>query len=519
VQRYELEYVRPRLKFRLDKAKNVEEAFMRALDIVERIKRSGASEYGGLLAGIGGGYVEPGASGALTRGKIEVLPTGRNFYAVDPTALPTPSAWKVGVETAEKLLKYYLEKHGRYPETVGQVLWSIDAYKADGEQLAQILYLLGVKPVWRPDGSVKSLEVIPLEELKRPRIDVVVRISGIVRDTLPNYVYLIDEAVSKVANLDEPPEMNYVRKHYLEHLSKLVEMGIDKTEAHEMALYRVFGEPPGAYGAGVNYAVEASAWKSDEDLAKVWIQWAGYAYSRKSYGKQAVEALVLTLTTVDIVNRNHVSDEHDIFGCCCYFAFHGGFYNTVKALTGRNDIEIVTVDTRDISAITVRGMKEEIERIVRAKLLNPVWIDEMKKHGYSGASEFSRKILHLYGWAATTKLVDGWIFDEIAKTYVLNEEMRKWFVENNVWALEEIARRLIEAAERGLWEPSEEMLKKLKEVYGEVEGILEESIGEGEAQGGVIRIYAPNDDSHWKENIANVERAVAMLKKLKESGG
>jgi len=512
MQKYE-KYIKSKLRFRLDKAKNVEEAFLRTLDIVERIRGSGAAEYRGLFTGIDGGYVEPGASGALTRGKIEVLPTGRNFYAVDPTALPTPSAWKVGVETAEKLLKYYLEKHGRYPESTGQVLWSIDAYKADGEQLAQILYLLGVRPIWRPDGSVKDLEIISLEELRRPRIDAVIRISGIVRDTLPNYVYLIDEAVSKVASLDEPLEMNYVRKHYMEHLLKLIEMGKSEVEARELAFSRVFCEPPGAYGAGVNLAVEASAWRSDEDLAKAWIQWGSYAYSRRYYGKQATEIFALTLSTVDIVNRNHVSDEHDVFGCCCYFAYHGGFYNAVKTLTGRNDVEIVTVDTRDISLTSVRGMKEEIERVVRAKLLNPIWIDEMKKHGYRGANEFSRKILHLYGWSATTKLVDGWIFDEIAKTYALNEEMRKWFEENNVWALEEIARRLIEAAERGLWKPSEEMLQKLREVYGEVEGILEESIGEGEVQGGAIRIYTPDDDSHWRENIASVEKAISILRR------
>jgi cobaltochelatase CobN len=150
---------------------------------------------------------------------------------------------------------------------------------------------------------------------------------------------------------------------------------------------------------------------------------------------------------------------------------------------------------------------------VRAKLLNPVWIDEMKKHGYRGANEFSRKILHLYGWSATTKLVDDWIFDEIAKTYVLDEEMRKWFEENNIWALEEIARRLVEAAERGLWRPSEELLERLREVYGEIEGILEESIGEGEVQGGAIRVYTSEDDEHWKERLTDVEKAISLLKR------
>ena len=485
-------------------------AFKVALDIAGRIAGC-VKEYDGLITGISGGYVEPGPSGALTRGKVEVLPTGRNFYAIDPTALPTQAAWRIGVETAEKLLKYYLEKHGRYPETVGVVLWSVDAYKADGEQLAQVLYLLGVRPVWDSTGAVRGIEVIPLEELGRPRIDVTVRISGIVRDTLPNYIYLIDEAVSKVASLNEPPEKNFVRKHYLEYLRKLLELGRGFSEADELARARIFGAPPGAYGAGVNYAVEASAWRSDEDLAKVWVQWGSYIYSRKSYGKEAPEALILNLKKVDVVARNHVSDEHDIFGCCCYFAYHGGFYGAVKALTGRNDVEVVTVDTRDISSTEVRGMKDEVERIVRAKLLNPVWISEMKKHGYRGASEFQRRILHLYGWSATTKLVDDWVFEEIAKTYVLDEEMRKWFIENNVWALEEIARRLIEATERGLWRAPEEMLEELREAYGEIEGVLEDSIGGGEVQGGAISIYTAEDVSEWKSKLRKIEEVLKRL--------
>ncbi len=488
------------LELTRDKTKEVISAFKKALEIANKIKEC-KKEFDGFVKAIGGEFVRPAPSGSLTRGKIEILPTGRNFFAVDPTSLPTKSAWKVGVETANKLLKYYLEKQGRYPETVGEWIWSVDAYKADGEQIAQILYLLGVKPVW-VNGAVKGLEIIPLEELKRPRIDVVVRISGIVRDTLPNYIYMIDEAVAKVASLDEPLEMNYVRKHFLEHISKLKD--------EELALCRVFGSPPGSYGAGVSYAVEASAWRSNEDLAKTWVQWSGYAYTRKHFGKEAFESLILNLRNVDIVTRNHVSDEHDIFNCCCYFSYHGGFYNAVKAL-GKNP-EIVVIDTKDISSTDVRSMKDEIERIVRAKLLNPVWISEMKKHGYRGANEFSKKILHLYGWSATTKLVDKWVFDEIAKTYVLDEGMRRWFEENNVYAVEEIARRLIEAYERGLWKADDELIEKLREAYAEIEGILEDEIA-GDVQGGAIEIYTMNDVKNWELNAKKVIEAWVKLKK------
>ncbi len=492
----------------LDKLASV---FTEALNVARRILEC-ERELPALLDAIAGGFVEPGASGALTRGKFEILPTGRNFYAVDPRTLPTPAAWEVGVKTAEKVLDYYLEKHGRYPENVGHVLWSIDAYRADGEQLAQILYLLGVRPTWGPDGAVQGLEVIPLSELGRPRVDCTVRISGIVRDTLPNYPYLIDDAVEKVVVLDEPLDMNYVRKHYVEYVKELVQLGRSFEEARTAARYRVFCSPPGSYGAGVNYAVEASAWRSDEDLAKTWVQWAGYAYGKSFHGAKAHDVLVLALRSVDAVSRNHESDEFDLLGCCCYFAYHGGFLNAARAASGR-DVEAIYVDTRDLSRLDVRDVKVEIERVVRSKLLNPAWIEEMKKHGYRGANEFSRKILHLYGWSATTKLVDQWVYEELARTYVLDEEMRRWFEQHNVWALEEIARRLIEAAERGLWKPPSELLDQLREAYAELEGILEEDVVVGgDRQGGSIDVYTAEDVEHWSESLKEVESLWSRLK-------
>lgn len=491
--------------------KKLADSFKRALEIVDKVKEC-TRESASFLVGLEGGYIEPGASGCLTRGKIEVLPTGRNFFAVDPTIIPTPAAWKIGIKTAEKLIKYYLDKHGRYPENIGHWLWSIDAYQSDGEQLAQLLYLIGVRPKWNPDSSIKEVEVIPLNELGRPRIDSTVRLSGILRDTLPNYIYLIDEAISKVVLLDEPLEWNYVKKHYLEHLSTLIELGKGSEEASELAKLRVYCSPPGAYSAGVNYAVEASAWKTDEDLAKTWVKFNCYAYSRKLFGKPSPETLLLNIKTVDVVTRDHVADEFDLLNCCCYYATHGGFLNTVKALSGRNDVEIVVVDTKDVTSLEVREMKDEIERVVRAKLLNPLWISEMKKHSYRGANEFSRKILHLYGWSATTKLVDNWVFDEIASIYVLSEDMRKWFEENNIWALEEITRRLVEAAERGLWKPSEEVLQRLEEAYAEIEGILEETVT-GEVQGGLINVYGIEDVKEWSSKMEDI---VSVWKKLKE---
>lgn len=506
------EAVREEIKragFEVKDEEKLRETFNKALEVAQKIVEC-EREYDGFLSGLSGKFVEPGPSGAITRGKFEILPTGRNFYAVDPRILPTKAAWQIGVETAEKLLEEYRKRHGKYPESVGQVLWSIDGYKADGEQIAQILYLIGVKPVWKGD-EVAGIEVIPLEELGRPRIDALVRISGIVRDTLPNYIYLIDEAMEKVVTLDEPIEMNYIRKHYIKNIKKLIELGKSFEYAQKFARFRVFSAPPGAYGAGVNLAVEASAWEKDEDLAKTWIQWGGYAYGKDDFGVDAHESLALNLENVDVINRNHISDEHDITNCCCYFAYHGGFKTTVDALTGKN-VDIIQVDTRDISDTKVVDMKDEIERVVRTKLLNERWIEEMKRHGYRGASEFSKKILHLYGWEATTKLVEDWVFDEIAQKYVLDEEMRRWFEEHNIYALEEIARRLIEAYERGLWKTDKELIERLREAYSEIEGILEDEIGEGEVQGGSIDVYTVKDDEHWSEKIKEVEELWEKVK-------
>lgn len=484
--------------------REVLEAFRQLFNLALNIKAS-TRELSTLTLGLEGGYVEPGPSGSLTRGKLDVLPTGRNFYAVDPSTVPTKPAWEIGVKTANQLLDYHLSKHGSYPESIGFVLWAIDTYKADGEQLAQILYLLGVRPKWNSYGKVEGVEVIPIEELGRPRIDCMVRISGVVRDALMNIVELIDEAVSKVVSLDESPEVNYVRKHVLNY----VRSGGDFREA----TFRVFCAPPGAYGAGVNYAFEASAWRTDEDLAKTWVQWSGYAYGKGVYGAQAHHELLSILKTVELVSRNHMSDEHDPLNCCCYFSYHGGLHNAAKVASGKG-VEIVTVDTRDLSNTQVLPTKLEIERVVRSKLLNPRWIEEMKKHGYRGANEFSRKILHLCGWSAVSRVVDNWVYDEIAKTYALDDEMRRWLEKNNPWAFEEMVRRLLESAERGLWKPDEELLEKLRNVYGEIEGLMED-IGDI-TQGGEVVILTAEDVESWKVNMKDIDEVWRELVRRRE---
>ncbi|AEA47649.1 cobaltochelatase subunit CobN [Archaeoglobus veneficus] len=419
-----------------------------------RTRLESIQEIENLLECLEGKFIEPAASGDVTRGRIEAIPTGFNFYSVDPKAIPSKTAWEVGKKLADQLIQKFAEE-GKMPESIAFVQWSSDPMNTDGEQIAEILYLLGVEPVW--DGSrVSGLRVIPLEELKRPRIDVVVRISGLFRDVFMNLVELIDDAVMKVATLDEPLEMNYVRKHFLEGIK-----------------HRIFGDMPGAYGAGVNHAINTSYWEKEEELAEIFMNWGCYVYGKNSYGERNEEELKACLKTVEAVVRNHYTDEWDIFDDDCPYAFQGGMALAVKHVSGR-DVKVLIGDTRKPEAAKVVDARDEIERVARKTLLNEKWLEGMKKHGYKGAGDIMKRVVNLFGWQATTKLVDDWIFDRIAEKYVLDDAVREWFMKVNPHAAEEIARRLLEAYRRNLWSASDKVIEELEEIYGEIEGHLED---------------------------------------------
>ncbi len=464
-----------------------------AISLIPRVEGV-RKEIDNVLRGMDGEYIEPGPSGSILRGKIEVLPTGRNFYAVDPLRIPTPAAWRVGVKLAEKLIEEYRGKYGKYPETIGIVEWCIDPFRADGEGVAQVLHILGVKPVWDPEsGCVLDIEPIPLRELKRPRIDVLVRVDGIFRDTTPNLMTLIDRAIKKVASLNEAPEVNYVRKHVLERLKHLERSGIDENEAFRLATYRVFSEKPGAYGAGANLVVYASAWKSKKDIGEAWIDWASYAYGENTHAVHVPEELKNVLRNVDLTYQKLESDDFDILDCCCFFGYHGGMHAAAESLSNKK-LAAYFGDSRDPDRPSIRTMDEELERVVISRLLNPQWIEGKRRHGFKGASEISERVGRVYGWGATAGIVKDWVFNEITRAFVLDEEMRRWFIDTNPWALEEIARRLIEAAERGVWEAPKELLEGLKEVYSEIEGFFEEAVSsEGEYQGGRVVVVTRDD--------------------------
>ena len=457
-----------------------------------------------LLRGMDKRYIEPGPSGLLTRGKTEILPTGRNFYGVDTRVVPTRAAWEVGVRMADSVLHKYLHQEGRYPENVGMVLWAIDTYRADGEQIAQILYLMGARPLWTESGRVKGTEPIPLKELKRPRVDVTIRTSGIFRDNLPHIIEFLDDTIVMIASLKEREQYNFIRKHVNGYLAKELAEGAGADEKERLereATYRVFSARPGAYGGGgVKLMIAASAWNSINDLGEQYLERGGYAYGNGVWGEISQKEYADRLSTVDATFHKLASDESDPLDCCCFYDFQGGMYAAVKTVS-HHDPKVYWGDTSDPGRPETRDMKDEMERIARTKLLNPKWIEGMKRHGYKGASDMAKRVVHVYGWDASAEVVDDWIFDDITRTFVMNDENRDFFEENNPWALEEMSRRLLEAEARGMWNADPEVLNALKEHYIEIEGWMEEKMGDanGDFQGGSIDIFTRRDVEEWPE--------------------
>lgn len=403
-----------------------------------------------LLRGLEGRFVPPGPSGAPTRGMAHVLPSGRNFYSVDPRSLPSPLAWQIGVALARELLNKHLFEEGRYPKTVGLVLWGTSAMRTQGEDIAEFLYLLGVKPVWETENRrVKGLELIPLEELGRPRIDVVARVSGFFRDAFPHLIHLMNQAVEMVARLKEGDEENYLAGHFRK----------------DNSLYRIFSSKPGAYGAGILPLIHARNWRGDEDLAEVYTEWGGYVYTRSFHGEEAKREFKARLSTVEAAVKNQDNREHDIFDSDDYFQFHGGMIAAIRALTGKEP-RAVFGDTSDPGSIKVRGLKDEALRVYRTRVINPRWIGSVMRHGYKGALEMAATVDYIFGYDATAHVAEDWMYEKLAERYALDPEVQGFFADKNPWALKDIVERLLEAADRGLWEkPSEEMIERLKQTY------------------------------------------------------
>lgn len=426
------------------------------------------------IRALDGEYIEPGPAGAPTSGMADVLPTGRNFFGVDPRAIPSRLAWEEGKELGDALLQSYLDDEGQYPERIGMIFWSGNNMRTKGQCVAEFLYLLGVQPVWQgSSGRVSGLSVIPLEKLERPRIDVTARISGMFRDSLPPAVDLLDEAVNLVADLDESPEMNYVKKHALEEAALLEEQGCNAEEAKEKSRYRVFCCRPGTYGAGVGLVLENKNWSSLDDLAAVYVNWGGYAYTRQKQGVFAPESLKRQLATLDATVKNEDNYEVNMLDSDDFNAFHGGMIAAVRALKGAAPRSYCG-DSSDAGQIRVRSLEAETKRLYRSEVLNPKFIEGMKKHGYKGAADLSSVVSHSCEWSATSNVIDDWMYDELANKYALDSAMQDWMKEVNPWALKRIADKLLESASRGLWQADADTIKALQRLYLSVEGDLEE---------------------------------------------
>ncbi len=422
------------------------------LDLKRKLESN--EEIDWLVKSINGRYVKPGMSGAITRNP-KALPTGKNFYSCNPWEIPTEQAYENGKKLAEELVRRYLEEEGKYPETVAMVIWSSPTMRTQGEDVAQFLYLLGVKPKYDRVGRVNGLEAIPLGELGRPRIDVVVRISGMFRDSFYNLVELMDNAVRLVATLDEPDDLNYVKKH--------VKEGID--------LLRIFGDMPGAHGAGVSHLLENGNWEDVNDLAKAYIKWGCYAYGKDRYGVEAEDSFLSILKIVEVTVKNEDSQEWDIFEGDDFNNYHGGLIATIRSLGG--DPKSYVGDSSNPESIKVRSLEEEGKRIYRSKVMNPKWIEEMKKHGYKGGEYFSKYVDHMFQWDATSDIIEDWMYDGITEKYVFSKEMREFFKENNPYALLDITERLLEAIQRGMWNADDETKERLRQIYLEMEAGLE----------------------------------------------
>jgi cobaltochelatase CobN len=440
-------------------------------ELVPKLEHSG-DEIEHLLDALEGKYVPAGPAGAPTRGMAHILPTGRNFYAVDPRALPSQAAWRVGQQLAREAVARFHAEEGKYPEMMGLSVWGTSQMRTHGDDIAQAFALLGVTPLWNAQSRrLESVDVIPLEKLGRPRVDVTLRISGFFRDAFPHLIDTFDQAISMVVELDEPLDQNFPRKHYLAELATKKDLPTHEAEAE--ARYRIFGSKPGAYGAGILPLIETGNWKGDEDFARAFLAWGGYAYGKGADGVDAQPIFAERLKSIEVALHNQDNREHDIFDSDDYFQFHGGMIASIRALTGTQPKAYFGDSSRPESA-QVRDLREEALRVYRSRVVNPKWIESIKRHGYKGGLELAATVDYIFGFDATAHIAPDFVYEGLAEHYALDREMRDFLGASNPWALHAIAERLLEAAKRELWEtPAPETLDALRGVLLEAELQLE----------------------------------------------
>lgn len=423
------------------------------------VVKSGAAEIDGLLKGLSGQFVPPGPSGAPTRGRPDVLPTGRNFYSVDSRAVPTPAAYELGKKSAELLIQRYVQDHGEWPVSFGITAWGTSNMRTGGDDIAQALALIGVKPLWdMASRRVTGFEVIPMAILGRPRVDVTLRISGFFRDAFPEQIALFDKAVRAVAALDEAEGDNPIAARVQAETEKLKGEGLDDKQAARRAGYRVFGSKPGAYGAGLQALIDEKGWSDRADLAESYLVWGGYAYGAGEEGKAERGLFEERLRSVQAVVQNQDNREHDLLDSDDYYQFEGGMTAAIEHVAGIRP-KVYHNDHSRPEKPVIRSLEEEIGRVVRARVVNPKWIEGVMRHGYKGAFEITATVDYMFAFAATTGAVRDHHFEAVYQAFILDERVREFMAEKNAPAQKELAERLIEAIDRGLWTPKSNSAK------------------------------------------------------------
>jgi cobaltochelatase CobN len=417
------------------------------------VARCGEAEIAGLLAGLEGRRVPPGPSGAPSRGRPEVLPTGRNFYSVDTRAVPTQAAWQLGWKSAALLLERHAQEYGTYPARVALSAWGTANMRTGGDDIAQALALMGVRPIWeRASGRVTGFEILPASVLDRPRVDVTLRVSGFFRDAFPVLIDLFDSAARAVAALDELPQVNPLAARFAADRLALEAQGVSPQDAERRAGYRVFGSKPGAYGAGLQVMIDERIWEDEADLAETWLGWSGYAYGAGAEGRPERTMLEARLAAADAVLHNQDNREHDLLDSDDYYQFEGGLALVVRQLSGCTPAVWHNDHSRP-EAPRIRSLREELGRVVRSRAANPRWIAGVMRHGYKGAAEIAATVDYLFAFAATSRAVDDAHFDALYNAYLADEAVRGFIAEHNPAALVETSRRFLEAIDRGLWRP------------------------------------------------------------------
>jgi cobaltochelatase CobN len=422
-------------------------------DVLPRLDACGPSELENLERGLEGRFVPPGPSGSPSRGRPDVLPTGRNFYSVDTRAIPTQSAWALGLKSARQMIERHLQDHGDYPRAIGLSVWGTATMRTGGDDIAQAFALIGVRPKWAPGSHrVTDFEILPAGVLERPRIDVTLRVSGFFRDAFPNVMHLFDAAVQAVAELDDEPEdVNPIRARVLRERDAWIERGVDAAEARERAGWRVFGAKPGAYGTGLQSMIDTAQWQSDADLADAYREWGGYVYTQKRSGDAARGAFATRLAAIDVVLHNQDNREHDLLDSNDYYQFQGGMAVAVRHFAGTQP-SLYHADHSNPSMPRVRPLSEEIARVIRSRVVNPKWIEGIKRHGYKGAAEMAATVDYLFGYDATARVVADHQYALVSDAYLNDAGTREFLQQHNPHALHAICERLLEAIGRGLWQ-------------------------------------------------------------------